>query len=207
MSYLDKPDASRVFENRLRVDPHVATRHHSQADALAEPRIANRKCRRLLDRIVPQRQRLDAGRMDVATATYDHILLAAGDMEIACLVDPAEVAGHKPALRVERRFGRLLIVEIAEHQAGTAAADFADFTGRGFSVRIILAPDADLVTGTGAPAGIGYALGRVVGQRVLVRAGFRHAVTALRHDTALHQLGNDRRRRGGARDPEAAHRA
>ena len=110
-----------------------------------------------------------------------HPLLAAGDMEIACLVDPAEVAGHKPATRVERRFGRLLVVEISEHQTGTAAADFADFTGCGFSVRIILAPDADLVTGTGAPAGIGYALGRVVGQRVLVRAGFGHAVTALRH--------------------------
>jgi hypothetical protein len=42
---------------------------------------------------VPQRQRLDAGRMDVAAAADDHLLLAPGDAEIACLVDPAEVAG------------------------------------------------------------------------------------------------------------------
>src|SRR6201997_5673395 len=102
-----------MFENRLRVDLRVTPRHYGQADAFAEPRIANRKCRRLLDRIVPQRQRLDRRWMDVATATYDHILLAAGDVEIACLVDPAEIAGHKPALRVERLFGRLLVVEVA----------------------------------------------------------------------------------------------
>src|SRR5215471_11905414 len=143
-----------MFENRVQVDLHIAARHHGQADALAEPRIGDRKRRRLLDTLVPQRQRLDAGRMDIAAAAYDHILLAAGDTEIACLVDPAEVASHEPALHVERRFGRLLVVEIAEHQTGAAAADFADFAGRGFDVRIILAPDADLVAGTSAPAGL-----------------------------------------------------
>jgi hypothetical protein len=87
----------------FRVDLHVTTRHYGQADAFAQPRIGNRKCRRLLDRVVPQRQRLHAGRMDVAAAAYDHILLAAGDTEIACFVDPAEIAGHVPALRVEGR--------------------------------------------------------------------------------------------------------
>src|ERR1700730_12233484 len=69
-----------------------------------------------------------------------------------------------------------------------------------------MAPDAERVSGKTVPPGAAYALGRVIGQRVLVRAGFGHAVAALRYDTALHQLGNDRRRRGGARDPETAHR-
>jgi hypothetical protein len=40
-----------------------------------------------------------------------------------------------------------------------------------------------------------------------VRAGFGHSVPALRHDTVLHEFGHDRRRRGGARDPEVAHGA
>jgi hypothetical protein len=38
-------------------------RHDREADALAEPCIANRECRRLFDRIMPQRERLDGGRM------------------------------------------------------------------------------------------------------------------------------------------------
>src|SRR6516165_11233240 len=180
-----------MFEKRLGVDLNATARHHGQADAFAEPRIANRKCRGLLDRIVPQRQRLDTGRMDIAAAADDHILLAAGDTEIARLVHPAEIAGHEPALCVERRLSRLLIVEIAEHQTGAPAADFADFAGRGFGVRIILAPDADLVAATGTAAGLDHALRWVVGQSILVRAGFGHAVTGLRHDAVLHQPGND----------------
>src|SRR5262249_57047575 len=99
------------------------------------------------------------------------------------------------------------VIEIAEHQAGATAADFAGLTGRGFTVGIIVAPDADLVAGARAPAGFDDALGRVIGQRVLVRAGFRHARAAMRNDAVLPPLGNDRRRRGGARDPETAHRA
>src|SRR5215813_14881723 len=196
-----------MFEKRPWVDLHVTPCHYCQADAFAEPSIANRKCRRLLDRSVPLRQRFDACRMDIAATADDHVLLAAGDTEIARLVDPAKIAGHKPALRVERRLSRLLVVEIAEHQAGAAAADLTDFAGCGLGIRIVLAPDADLVAGTGAPTGIDYALGRIVGQRVLVRASFRHAVAALRHDAVLHQLGDDRRRRRCTRDPEAAHGA
>jgi hypothetical protein len=62
-------------------------------------------------------------------------------------------------------------------QGGVPAADFAR---GGLDIRIILAPDADFIAGTGAPAGLDDALGRVIGQCGLMRAGFRHAVTALR---------------------------
>jgi hypothetical protein len=68
-----------------------------------------------------------------------NILLTAGDVQVARLVDPAEVAGDKPALRVECRLGRFLVVEIAEHQAGAAAADFADFARRGLDIRDVAA--------------------------------------------------------------------
>jgi hypothetical protein len=47
-------------------------------------------------------------------------------------------------LRVERNLGRRLIVEIAEHQAGAAGADLADFAGRRLRIRVVPAPDADL---------------------------------------------------------------
>ena len=57
-----------MFEDRPRVDLRVPLRHYGQAKAFAEPHIANRKCRCLLDRIVPQRQRLDPSRMDIAAA-------------------------------------------------------------------------------------------------------------------------------------------
>src|SRR6516162_4514916 len=107
-----------MFENGSCVYRYAITGHHGQADAFAEPRIANWKCGRLLYRSVAQCQRLDTGGMNVAAAADDNILLAAGDPEITCLVDPAEIAGHEPALRVECCFRRLLVVEIAKHQAG-----------------------------------------------------------------------------------------
>src|SRR4051794_11937268 len=97
--------------------------------------------------------------MNVAPAADDHILLSAGKMEIARVVEPAEVAGHEPALRVERRLRRALVIEIAEHQAGAATTDLADFAGCGLGVRIVLAPDAKLIPGAGAPATAGDALG------------------------------------------------
>ena len=58
-----------MFEDRLRCELHAAPQHDGEADAFTKPHIANWECRRLLDRIVPQRQYLDAGGMDIATAT------------------------------------------------------------------------------------------------------------------------------------------
>ena len=44
------------------------------------------------------RQRLDARRIDVAAAADDHVLLTPGDAQVAVVVEPAEIAGHEPAL-------------------------------------------------------------------------------------------------------------
>lgn len=58
-----------MFENRPRFESHAVPRHDREADALAEPCIANRECRRLFDRIMSQRERLDGARIDgVASA-------------------------------------------------------------------------------------------------------------------------------------------
>src|SRR3954453_22093774 len=104
---------------------------------------------------MPQHQRLDRRRIDLAAAADDQIFLAAGDAQVAYLIDAAEVAGHKPSRRVECGLGRRLIVEIAEHQAGAAAADLADLARRGFDVGVILTPNTDLVPVAGAPTGLG----------------------------------------------------
>src|SRR5215208_7739748 len=99
-----------------------------------------------------QRQLLDPRGIDLAATAVDHILLAAGNAQIAGIVEPAEIAGHEPAGGVERRLGRKLVVEIAEHQAGAAAADLADFTRRCLVVRLVLAPDTDLIPLARMPA-------------------------------------------------------
>ena len=61
--------------------------------------------------------------------------------------------------------------------SGAPAADFADRAGRSLDIGIILAPNPDLVAGTGTPTGVDDALGRVLGRRVLMRTSFGHAVT------------------------------
>jgi hypothetical protein len=54
-------------------------------------------------------------------------------------------------LGVERVLGGLLVVEIAQHQAGAATADLADLTDRRFDVRIVLAPDLTSYPGQARP--------------------------------------------------------
>src|ERR1700758_1893434 len=100
-----------MLENGLWVDRHATPGHHRQADALAEPHVTHRKRRRLCDCMMLERQGFDPGRMDVAAAADDHVLIASGNVKIARLVDPAEVAGHEPTLRVERLFGCPLVGE------------------------------------------------------------------------------------------------
>ena len=106
--------------------------------------------------------------------------------------------------RIERRPRSPLIVEIAEHQAGAAAADLADLAGRQpRRRRSSAAKDADLVARAGAAGGLDDQAAVVGRQRVLVRAGLGHAVAALRHDAVREQSRRRPRRRGGAGDAEA----
>src|SRR5262249_61723275 len=113
-------------------------------------------------------QRLDPRRIDIVAAANDHVLLAPGDAQIAVLVDPAEIAGHEPAVAIERFFRRLLIVEIAEHEAGAAAADLPDLARRQFAVGVVPIEDADLIYGAGLPAAFRDQRRIVAGHRVLV---------------------------------------
>jgi len=74
----------------------------------------------------------------------------------------------KPAVAVERLFGGDLIVEIAQHQAGAAAADLTDLAECRLGIRIVLAPDPDLEAGAAAPGGLDDQTRIVIRQCVLM---------------------------------------
>src|ERR1700722_3828640 len=125
-----------MFEDFVRIWCRVADRHDGEADPLAEASVGYRKRRRLFYQAMPQRSRFDRRWMDVAAAANDYVLLAPGDAQIAGLVELPEIAGHEPPCGVERRFGRRLVVEIAEHQPGAAAADLAGLARCRFDIKI-----------------------------------------------------------------------
>ena len=53
-------------------------------------------------------------------------------------VERSQIAGHEPSGRVKRLLRRHLVVGIAEHQAGAAPADLADFADRKLDIGIVL---------------------------------------------------------------------
>ena len=99
MSYWDRPLGPRDG----RAAPPARTgapgaKHHGEADLLAEPRVRDRDRGDALDRRMPHGEGLDARRIDVVAAADDDVLLAAGDAQVAVRVEPAEIAGHEPAV-------------------------------------------------------------------------------------------------------------
>src|SRR5712691_4853510 len=179
----------------LRAGPLV--KYDRQAHLLAEPLIGDREGSNAGHGGMAHREVLDPGRVDVVAAADDQILFAADDFEATLIIEPSEIARHEPAAAVERILGRLLVVEIAEHQAGAAPADLADLSRRHFDVRVVLVPELDLVGPAGAAAGSDDGFGRVARQGVLVRAVLAHPVDVLRDDAAiqkgLRDLARDRR--------------
>ena len=97
-------------------------------------------------------------------------------------VEAAEIAAHEPAVAVERILGRLLVVEIAEHQQAPRPPISPTSPGRDLAVGILLVPQPDFVGAARPPAGRDDGFGVVVRQRVLVRAVLGHAVDVLRLD-------------------------
>src|SRR2546429_9014002 len=130
----------------------------------------------------------------MGAAGNDGALLAAGAAKMAVGAHPPEIAGHEVARRIERPLRRLLIVKIAEHGSGAAPADLSHLANLRLDVAIVAAPDADLVAGAGAAGGLDDQTRIVAGKRVLMRAGFGHAVAALRYDTSLEQARHQLRR-------------
>ena len=180
-----------VIKDTLRRNGLSAPEHHGEADALAQPVVGDGYCRGPLDTGVAHRELFDPRRVDIVAAADDDLLLAPGEAEISVLVDPAHVAGHEPAVVVETRFGGELVVEIAEHQACAASGEQPDLARRQAYRRVFLFEDRDVVTRARLAGRRHDQFRIVVGHGVLVAVGLRHAVAALRHDSAGHQPGQD----------------
>src|SRR5450830_1095017 len=132
-----------------------------QADPLAQALIGNREANRLGYARMAVGQILDARRVDIVAAANDQILHAADHLQVAALVEAAEIAAHEPSVRVERRLSRALVVEIPEGEQRAAPADLPDLARSDLDIGIVLAPEPDLVTTAGAPAGRDDGPGRV----------------------------------------------
>ena len=86
---------------------------------------------------------LDLLRGDVAAAGDDHVLGAAGDEELAVVVDEAEVAGVDPAALADHGRRRVGVLEVALHRRRPAELDAAFDARR--SRRAGIVDDAQLV--------------------------------------------------------------
>src|SRR5262245_7849519 len=152
-----------MLENVFRRGGLTGPKHHSQTHALAQPVIGHRYRRDALNGVMGRGQRFDLSRINVAATANDHIFLATCDAQISVLVDPAEIAGHTPAVPIKGLFRGRLIVEIAEHQACATTADLADLMRWYSAVRIISIEDPDFVAGAGFPAAFDDQLRVIVG--------------------------------------------
>ena len=76
-----------------------------------------------------QQHVLDVARIDVEAAANDEVLDAVNDVEVAVVIEVADVAGVQPAV-THRRRGRLRTVPVAGHEHRSADADLAVLAGR-----------------------------------------------------------------------------
>ena len=133
---------------------------------------------------------LDFLRVDVAAAGDDHVLGAAGDEEIAVVVDEAEIAGVDPAAVAHHRRRRLGVLEVALHRRRAAELDAAFDAGRPPLAGIV--DDAQLVPRDRLAAGDERQRLRIVGRGGLDRPRVLERLPAEALDA-----GQASRRRGG----------
>ncbi len=138
----------------VRRERAAGPQHHREAYFLAKPPIGHRQRRCTRDSRVLHGEIFDPRRINVVTAANDQVFLAAGNLEITVLIDTAEVSGHEPAFSVERIVICALIVEVTQHEAGSAPADLPRFADRQFLVDIVLRENLDLVSIANATGGL-----------------------------------------------------
>ena len=133
---------------------------------------------------------LDLLRVDVAAAGDDHVLGAAGDEEVAVVVDEAEVAGVDPAVVAHHGRRRLGVLEVALHRRRAAELDAAFDARRPLFAAIV--DDAQLVARDRLAAGDERQRLRIVGRGALDRPRVLEGLPARRS-----MRGSASRRRGG----------
>src|SRR5690349_5819363 len=151
---------TRVGDYLLFVEFGPRLEHQERFADLAETLVGYPDHRGLGDPVEPGQHLFDLGRIDVEAAADVHVLEPVGDRQVAVLVQSADVPGVQPALGIDGLGGRNGIVEVAEHDVGSAQQYF---TGAVLG-RVV---DAQLEVGDRAPGGGGD------GDRVVVGATHR----------------------------------
>ena len=144
---------------------------------------------------------LDVGGVDVVAAADDHVLAAAHDVEVAVRVEPAEVAGHQPAVHPGPGRGLGVAVVLAG-PARDPHAHLADLAGRHRRTVVVDADDL------GRGQRLAHRSGRLDGlarrHEAVDGAGLGHAVVV--GHQRLGQLRLEALQHGGG-ERGAAHRA
>jgi len=137
--------------------------------------MGNAQCRRLGGSTTAVQDFLDFGGADPVTGSFDHVILAADEIQETFLIHPRRIARPHRQLR-QRQAGILAgdgaeafggldrIVPVAERHQGAAMHQFARFAGRAW--RAVLAHDENFSIRNGLTDGIRPALdflGRQVG--------------------------------------------
>src|SRR5690606_21395372 len=104
----------------------------------------------------------DLFRVDVLSATDDHVFDAADDLHIAVFVHGGQVAGVHPAGVVDGFVGCLFVVPVLQHHTVATGAEFADLAA-GHNVAGAGVDDFGFQVGLGAAYGGDLFLERVEG--------------------------------------------
>ncbi|CKX30841.1 Uncharacterised protein [Mycobacterium tuberculosis] len=107
------------------------------ADPLTQPIVRHGKRCNPTGILVTNSDVFDVRGINVMATPNDQILQTAFDAQIPLVVHDSEIARQEPSVAVEAAFGGSLLVEVAEHQRGTAPADMANLAGTDFPVGII----------------------------------------------------------------------
>src|SRR6516164_2250545 len=99
--------------------------HHERLADLSHPLVGDADHGGLGDGRVLHQEPLDLGRVGVEPADDEHVLLAADDLQVAAVVDRAEVTGVQPAVGVDGLFGGGGVVEVAAHDGVAAGQHLA----------------------------------------------------------------------------------
>ena len=106
----ERARCSRVWSRSPAVGFAARTQDDAGDDVLTQHRIVDAEHGHLVDGGVECHRMLDVGRVDVVAASDDDVLASPDDVEVAVLVDPAEVAGQEPP--VDPGAGRRLGVAV-----------------------------------------------------------------------------------------------
>ncbi len=174
-------------------EPGPFLQHHHGAGPLAEPRVGIGDDRHLGDGRMAVEQRLDLDDGDVLAAADDDVLGPAGDAHIARLVEPGEIAGIEPPLRIGGvPFGPFVIAA----EIGDAAHQKPPLLARRERPALRI-HHLDLRPGQRTAIGLGRAQRRIFGPGQGDRAVFGHA-PGRDHPHPQHVLGFfDQRSRNG----------